>query len=159
MGLQIPDQLAGLLYDLGFLWPTVDEEKLYEAGLLWVRFGGDAGTVARQANDAALRVSAVNTGSSVEAFTGAWAEDDAPHAILADGATGAYVVGACLFACAGLVLALKITVIVLLSMLLAQVIQALLAGPGSALLIPVYRKFTAMALNALFNRTATVLLG
>ena len=64
--------------------------------------------------------------------------------------------------CAGLVLTLKINVIIQLTILAAEIIEALATAPetfgGSLLEIPVFKKLTDMAINLLINEAMEVLL-
>jgi len=66
-----------------------------------------------------------NHGDAIETFRERWAAERAPSAVLRDGATGTQAVGAALLVCAGIVLALKICVIVQLTILAIEIIQAI----------------------------------
>ena len=71
--------------------------------------------------------------------------------------------GACVFVCAGVVLALKINVIVQLTILLIEIIQAIATSVptcGASLLeIPAFKKLTDMLINFLISKAMEVLLG
>lgn len=162
MAITIPQELAGFLNELGYIWPEVDEDKLSEIGALWNGLGGD---LQGHADDAHAHASAVwsgNRGQDIDAFQATWTQHEAPHAVLSDGATGAQILGVGLIVCAAIVLALKIYVIVQLTILLVEIIQAIITGPptlGASLLeIPVFKKIADLALNFLFSKTMESLL-
>ena len=124
MGIQLPGELADLLNELGYLWPKADEEKLFQLGQLWLDYSGTMQQAVQDAGDHAAKVWADNHGDAVEAFKANWQAADAPEAVLRDGVTAAAVIGACLFLCALIVLALKINVIVQLTILIIEIIEA-----------------------------------
>jgi hypothetical protein len=99
----------------------------------------------------------------VEAFQQAWGRDNAGHAVLDRGQLGAQAIGGALMVCAAAVLALKINVIVQLSLLLVEIIEAIATAEvtfGASLLeIPVFKKLTDMAINFLINQAMAVVLG
>ncbi|OLE23463.1 MAG: hypothetical protein AUG44_22160 [Actinobacteria bacterium 13_1_20CM_3_71_11] len=162
MGLQIPGELADLLNDLGYTWPKSDEERLFQLGQDWIGFASTL-TAIRQDGDAiAASVTSGNQGQAIEAFRSKVSADDSASAVLDRGTTGAQVIGAGLIMCAGLVLTLKINVIIQLTILAAEIIEALATAPetfgGSLLEIPVFKKLTDMAINLLINEAMEVLL-
>ncbi|MFC6880157.1 MULTISPECIES: hypothetical protein [Actinomadura] len=163
MGLQLPGELIGLLSMLGYTWPEADETKLFEMGSAWVDFSGTVNGIVSEAGTAAQQVWSGNKGADIDAFQKAWGEDDAPVAILDDAATGATLVGAALFLCAGIVLALKINVIVQLVMLAIQIAQAIAtAAPtfGASLAeIPIFKEVTGMIIDTLIDQAIEALLG
>jgi hypothetical protein len=77
--------------------------------------------------------------------------------------TGAQVVGLCLYLCAVVVLALKVTVIVQLTILLVEIIEAIATAPvtfgGSLLEIPVFKKICDLAINYLISKAMEAVLG
>jgi hypothetical protein len=163
MGLQLPGELISLLSMLGYTWPEADETKLFEMGNAWVGFGGTVHGIVSDADGAAQQVWSSNKGDDIEAFQKAWGEQEAPVAILNDAATGATLVGAALFICAGVVLALKINVIVQLTMLAIEIAQAIAtAGPtfGASLAeIPIFKEITGMIIDMLIDQAIGALLG
>jgi hypothetical protein len=163
VGLMIPGELADLLNELGYTWPKSDEEKLFQLGQDWIGFAGTLASFGQEAQSAASLVYADNSGASIEAFVAKWQGDDSPVSVLADGEVGAQVLGACVFVCAGVVLALKINVIVQLTILLIEIIQAIATSVptcGASLLeIPAFKKLTDMLINFLISKAMEVLLG
>jgi hypothetical protein len=163
MGLQLPGELADLLNELGYTWPKADEQKLFELGQHWMAYGGRLGGIVQDAAAAAQPVWADNRGEGIDAFKAKWEDNDSPLAVARDGVTGAQVLGAALFVCAGIVLALKINVIVQLTILLIEIIQAIATAPetfGASLLeIPAFKKITDMAVNLIINQAMEAILG
>lgn len=163
MGIMLPGELAGLLNELGYTWPTSDETKLFELGQLWMEFAGSLHRAAAEGAAEAQRVLAGNRGDAIDAFRERWEAEGSALAVLRDGAIGAQMVGATLFVCALVVLALKINVIVQLVILLVQIMQAIAtAAPtfGASLLeIPVFKKLTDMVLNLLVDQAVEAVAG
>lgn len=162
MALQLPEELAGLLYELGYLWPQIDEDQLHTLAGAWTAFGSDLAVLVERADALAGQVVRHNDGPAVAGFTEEWTHEDAPHAVAADGATGAQVLAACLAVSSALVVALKIVVTVQLAVLLTQIARALAAAPltynRSLLKIPAYKKAADRLLNLAFSQTAGVIL-
>jgi hypothetical protein len=73
------------------------------------------------------------------------------------------VIGGALFVCAAVVLALKINVIVQLTILAIEILEAIVTAPetfGASLLeIPVFKKLTDMLINLLISQAMEVVLG
>lgn len=163
MSIQLPGELADLLNDLGFSWPKSDEDKLYELGQTWVSFSSTLAQVSSDAGAAAQRVWNDNTGDAVDAFKNRWSDGRAAPSVLGDGVSGAQAVGGALFVCAGIVLALKINVIVQLTILAIEIIQAIATAPetfgGSLLEIPIFKKLTGMAINLIISQAVEAILG
>jgi hypothetical protein len=163
MGIQLPGELADLLNELGYNWPKADEEKLFQLGQRWLEFGGTLQGIVSDAQTAGDKVSADNRGDAIDAFMTKWNADDSAPAVLKDGATAAQVIGACLFVCAAIVLGLKINVIVNLTILLIEIIEAIATAPetfGASLLeIPVFKKITDMIINFIINEAMEAILG
>lgn len=163
MGINLPGELADLLNELGYIWPKVDEEKLFQLGQYWLSFGGELQTAVQQAGSSAGQVWGQNKGDAVDAFKKQWDGEDAPYKVLSDGVTASQLIGACLFICALIVLALKINVIVQVTILLIEIIQAIAtAAPtfGASLLeIPVFKKLCDLALNFIISKAMEAILG
>jgi hypothetical protein len=163
MGLVLPSQLAGLLEDLGYFWPNSDEMKMFQMGQMWMEHGGTASATVQQADQAVQSALSANAGRGMEGFKAKWDAEDSAHNVAQDGVTGARVIGAALFACAAIVLALKITVIIQLTILLIQIIQAVAASVatfGASLAwIPVAKKLADMAINFAISKAMEALLG
>jgi hypothetical protein len=163
MGIEIPGELADLLNDLGYMWPKSDETQLFELGQDWIELGGRLGPIAQEARDAVEQMLAGNTSQALTAFQEKWNREQGAVNVLQNGTTGAYVIGAALMICAVAVLALKINVIVQLTILLIEIIEAIVTAPetfgGSLLEIPVFKKITDMAINLLISEAMEVVLG
>jgi hypothetical protein len=162
MGLQIPGELASLLQMLGYNWPKADEEKLFEMGNAWMAFGGKFEQPIGEAGTHAQAVWSDNQGEAIDAFRSAWQHPDAPAPALHDGTTAATIVGAGLMVCGGIVLALKINVIVQLTMLAIEIAQALataVATFGASLAeIPIFKEITSLIIDQLIDMAINAIL-
>ncbi|WP_246016987.1 hypothetical protein [Micromonospora pisi] len=159
----IPGELANLLNELGYTWPKSDEMKLFELGQNWLALASELQALGQSADAAVQPVAAANAGEAIDAFLAAWHGDDAAPSVLDSGVTGANVIGGALFVCAAVVLALKINVIVQLTLLAIAIIQAIAtAAPtfGASLLeIPVFKRLTDIVINMLIDQALGVILG
>ncbi|MCO6011600.1 hypothetical protein NE236_42285 [Actinoallomurus purpureus] len=163
MSLMIPGELANLLNDLGYIWPKSDEDKIVQLGGHWMDHGGKVSGHAQNAHIATAGVWEKNQGEAINAYKAKWEHDKSAVNVATNGGTGAHVIGIGLFVCAGIVLALKINVIVQLTILLVEIIEALAtAAPtfGASLLeIPVFKKIADMAINLIINLAMEAVLG
>jgi hypothetical protein len=163
MGIEIPGELANLLNELGYTWPKADETQLLDMGREWMSWGDKLRPIVQDARQVANQVTSTNKGNAVEAFGKAWEKSSAAAHTLDQGSMGATAIGGALLVCAGIVVALKINVIVQLTTLLIEIIQAIASAAvtfGASLLeIPVFKKITDMAVNFLINKAMEVVLG
>ncbi|MEV1319774.1 hypothetical protein AB0J14_27265 [Micromonospora arborensis] len=163
MGIDLPGELADLLNELGYTWPKADETQLFELAQEWIGLGDRLAPMAHEASGLVATLTAGNQGAAVEAFQAKWHADKSAANVLTRGATGATVLGGALLVCAAVVLALKINVIVQLTILLIQIIQAVAtAAPtfGASLLeIPVFKKLTDILINILVDQAIGQILG
>jgi len=163
MGLMLPGELVTLLQDLGYDWPEADEEKLFDLGTAWIGFAGELSPIAEHADSAASKVWSQNSGTAIDAFRTHWTSPDSAVAALRDSVTGAQMVGPLLMVAAAVVLALKINVIVQLTILLIEIIEALAtAGPkfGASLAeIPVFKEITNRLINLVISLATDAILG
>ncbi|OLF14294.1 hypothetical protein BLA60_03930 [Actinophytocola xinjiangensis] len=162
-GLMLPPELGGLLNTLGFSWPQGDEGKIFDLAGEWIAFGGQLSSSVDDAHSQANAVWTNNMAEAVDRFREYWNGPDAPRSNLADGATAATMVGAGLYVCAGVLLALKVAVIAQLVALAIQIAQAIATAAvtfGASLAqIPIFRQITKtlldmaldVAINALLN--------
>ena len=161
--LDLPPELAGFLNELGYLWPEVDEVKLIELGQHWLAPSDTLREVEQQATAAMRTAVSDHTGDAITAFQARWNADKSAVNVLDRAAAGTPVVGVALFICAGVVLALKINVIIQLTILLIEIIEAIATAPetfgGSLLEIPVFKKLTDMAINFIINKAMEAILG
>jgi hypothetical protein len=161
--LDLPPEVAGLLNDLGYLWPEVDETKLLDLGRQWLALGDTLRQIEQRADAAVRTAVSDNTGDAITAFQAKWNGDKSAAKVLDKAANGTPVVGVALFVCAGIVLALKINVIIQLTILLMEIIEAIATAPetfgGSLLEIPVFKKLADMAINFIINEALGAILG
>lgn len=162
-GLQIPGALADLLNMLGYTWPKSDEVKMFELGQKWLEFGGKVQSLHGAATPHGTQVLTANQGLEIEAFRTRWEDEHAAPKVTKDGGTAGMVIGAGLFVAAALVLALKIAVIVQLTILAIQIAQAIataVATFGASLLeIPIFKKLADLALDLIIDQVLNVILG
>ncbi|ACY96331.1 MULTISPECIES: hypothetical protein [Thermomonospora] len=163
MGLQLPGELISLLGMLGFTWPEADETKLFEMGQRWVSFSGTLESDISAADAAVQQVWSGHSGQGIEAFQNAWSGSDSASANLHTASEGAVLIGAGLFVMGAVVLALKINVIIQLTILAFQIAQAIATAPatfGASLLeIPIFKEITKMIIDFLIDQAIQVLLG
>jgi hypothetical protein len=163
MGLQLPGELISLLGMLGYNWPEGDEEGVFNLGHSWVGFSGDFTDPLGDSASHAQRVWSENQGEGIEAFRNAWAGSDSPKTNLEDGTTAATMIGAGLFVCAGIVLALKVNVIVQLISLAIEIAQAIATAVvtfGASLAeIPIFKEITSLFIDQLINLALDAVLG
>ena len=163
MGMTLPSELERLLNDLGFNWPEIDEQRLFELGQSWTAYGGRLEQIGGDAQRAAQQGWSGNSGAAIDAFKERWEDEQSPAEILHKGATAGHALGAILMVCAAIVLALKINVIIQLTILLIQIIQAIAtAGPtfGASLAeIPVFKAIQQMIINLIINEAINAILG
>ncbi|WNV87850.1 hypothetical protein [Umezawaea sp. Da 62-37] len=154
-GMMLPPELSGLLNALGFNWPESDEGKLFELGGMWTGFSERLGPAAAQADAQAMQVLSANSGEAIEKFKAFWTDGEAPKQNLDDGATASSLVGAGLYICAGVVIALKVVCVVQLVMLAVQIAQAIATAIptfGLSLLeIPIFKEIVSLLIDQAIN--------
>ncbi|BCB76245.1 hypothetical protein GCM10022251_25520 [Phytohabitans flavus] len=116
-----PGQWGPLIAELRLEWPDTDEDRLCALGDLWAgldgKLRGEVGTA-----DGRLREMILGSqGQSVAAVGAAWTAPQAPSTNLEHGATAATLVALGLYACAGVVIALKSNFAVQLAALDSQI--------------------------------------
>ena len=156
MGMTLPSELGSLLNLLGYKWPEGDEQKIFEMGQRWSDFGGTLNEVAQAGDQAASVVWSGNTGANIDAFASHWKDNDGPARILRDGGTAASLVGTGMTICAGIMLVLKVNVIVQLTTLAIQIMQAMAAAVatfGASLSeIPIFQQITREIVSELIQQ-------
>jgi hypothetical protein len=142
--MQLPGEVRQFLSVIGFTWPEADETKLLELGEEWTRLSGQIDGQVNGAQTAASAVWAGNKSEMVDAFRTRWTGQSSPVQRLTNGATGADLVGAGLMVCAGIVVALKVNVIVQVTLTLISIASAIAAAfvtfGASAALVVVLRE-------------------
>ncbi|MBO2446089.1 hypothetical protein J4573_03240 [Actinomadura barringtoniae] len=162
MGMQLPGELRSLLSMLGYNWPEADETKLMEMGTAWLRFAGAHSGPLGEADNHAQRVWSANKGDDIEAFQQSWNAGESGKANLQDFTVAANIIGAGLMVCGAIVLALKINVIVQLTILAIEIAQAIAtAGPsfGATLAeIPIFKEITGAIIDQLIDMALSAIL-
>jgi hypothetical protein len=162
MGIRLPGALERLLNDLGYMWPEVDEDNLLRLGTTWTGFASTISAHAGAADGHAQAVWTGNQGQTIEAFRTAWQSAQAPSTNLKTAEQASIAAGVGLMAAAAIVLALKINVVIQLTMLLLEILEALATAPetfGASLLeIPVFKEITGMIINAIINEAIMALM-
>lgn len=162
MSLELPTELRSLLGVLGYNWPEADEDKLLEMGQAWLRFATTLETLTGSAQASASPVWSANAGADITAFERWWTNEDSPLATMRDGVPAAVLTGTGLVICGTIVLALKVAVIVQLTILAIEIAQAIAtAAPtfGASLAeIPVFQQLTRILVGRLFDEVIATLL-
>ncbi|MVA76759.1 hypothetical protein GC722_12100 [Auraticoccus sp. F435] len=164
MGVVLPGEVSYLLNMLGFTWPNVDEAQVFEKGGEWQAFASGADATARSARSGVEAVLAENQGPAMTAFRKAVAEGEDPvQSVVQDLSAGSSVVGASMYVMAGVVIALKVTVVVQLVVLAVQIASAIAAAVptfGSSLtLIPLFKIAAKLAIELAINLALEQLMG
>lgn len=163
MGIQIPGELADLLNQLGYTWPKSDEQALFEIGSMWIELGSEFDSIGADLDAAIAPVLGGMYGDAVDALRRRWELPDSAPSTLDLDRMGAPVVGGVVVLVAGVVLALKINVIIQLTILLIQIIQAIATAVptfGASLAqIPIFKIITQVAVDFLINQAMEWILG
>jgi hypothetical protein len=163
MGMQLPGEIREILSLCGFNWPEGDETKLLSMGQTWTSLSGQLDPHVQQAISAANTVVTQNKSEAIDAFNAKWSGESGPAHRLAQGGTGADIVGAGLMVCAGIVLALKVNVIVQATLTLIAIAEAVAAAfvtfGASAALVVVLREALKRLLDWLLNQAIGKVLG
>lgn len=162
MSLELPGELISLLGLLGYTWPEADEDKLFEMGQTWISFSATINDIVGDANAGAGTVWSENSGQDIAAFQAWWSKEGSPADALTDGATAAVLTGTGLIICGTIVLALKIAVIIQLTVLAIQIAQAIATAAvtfGASLLeIPIFQQITRTIVGNLIQEVVLTLL-
>lgn len=162
MGMQLPGEVRDFLSIVGFTWPAGDETKLLELGRAWTELSGRIDAHIDGAGQAAAGVWNANLSEMTEAFRQKWTGEAGPANRLTRGATGADVVGAGVMVCAGIVLALKINVIVQVTITLISIATAIASAfvtfGASAAAVPLLREACKRLLDYLLGEAVAKVL-
>jgi hypothetical protein len=97
-----------------------------------------------------------NVGGDVQAFQTAWNHEDGLSKVLQDGATAATLAGIGLMICGAIVLALKISVIIQLTILAVEIAEAfataVVTAGASLLESPVFQQLARSIIENLFQQ-------
>lgn len=153
--MQLPGEVRSFLSVIGFEWPAGDETALLELGQAWTEFSGLIEQQVEQAHQAARLVWDSSTGDMVEAFRAKWEGEKGPAGQMSNNSTGGDIIGAGLMVCAGIVLALKINVIVQVTITLISIASAIASAfvtfGASAALVPLLREACKRLLDYLLG--------
>jgi hypothetical protein len=163
MGLTLPGECVTALGWIGLDWPTSDEEKLFHLGQSWVSFSSQLQSAGTAMEQSAQSVWTGNSGAAIDAFQKWWRAQDSAPSTLSTNSTASTVLGAGLFVCAAIVLALKVNVIVQLVILVVEVAQAIataVATFGASLAeVPIFKIATQKIVELLIDQVVNMLLG
>lgn len=155
MGMMLPNELIWVMDKLGLEWPDIDEDEVRRAAGYVRGYRDDMETIVQTADRRINgELAAALTGQTGTAQATAWNRNRSENVqqlldILGPAATGIDIA-------ADIVLALKVKVIVDITVTLAQLIPLLAAGPfgagGAALLILARKKLFSMAMEATLEK-------
>ncbi|MYW69512.1 hypothetical protein GTY65_36695, partial [Streptomyces sp. SID8379] len=162
MAMMLPDELAWLLEMLGFDWPTANEDHLTQCAATWREFGAQVGDIQASAVQSAGNVTADNYGDAIDAFVEKWQDFSGGSGYLDDARQAAEMIAFVFDTAAVLVIAMKIAVIIQLTVLAIQIAVAAatavvtfgLSGAASAALTQV----TRVAVRKILKETAEAVL-
>lgn len=162
MGLTIPSELASLLSMLGYDWPQSDETALFQLAGEWTGMAGRINASVESLNAAARTVLDNNQGAVISAFNDEWQDAESAPRNIGDAANPSNMIGIGLMMAAGVVLALKINVIVQLTLLAIQIAQAIATAVvtfGASLLeIPIFKIITGIVVDQLIGMAVEAVL-
>ncbi|MGH3275038.1 MAG: hypothetical protein ACRDNZ_12050 [Streptosporangiaceae bacterium] len=152
-----------LAQDCGYDWTLLNEEDLVNLSRVWTGVSGPLQQLTADAHAAAQLLQSANQGQAADAFWRAWNDPQAPRANIHAAASGATGIGIGLIACAGIVLALKVNVIIQLTALAAEIAQAAAEAPETGSLslaeIPVLKEITGKMIELATNLAMNAVLG
>jgi len=162
MGMTLPGELERLLNDLGFTWPEVDEEDLFDVGGDWMSFGSAVTQSHQSGSQAVQTLLQSNQSDALQSFTTSLDQQNSPLSVLGDAGTGVQVVGGALFVAGGIVIGLKVNTMINLITLMCEIISAIAeAAPtfGASLAeIPVFKEITNRIINGIVNEVVNAIM-
>lgn len=162
MAVMLPPEVSWLLNALNFEWPEANEDTLYEWGGAWQEFTGTVDAHRADLETAKQSVVARNAGAGVAAFQQRLGEPGEIEDLMQKFGTGGQVAGGLMYVCAGLVVALKITVVVQLVSLAMQIASAIAAAPAtfgaSAAWIPIGKQITSRLISLAITTILEIIL-
>jgi hypothetical protein len=155
MGLQLPPPLIELLGVLGYDWPESDEESMFRLAGEWTGMADQIGGRVESLQAAARTLLENNSGGQIDAFRNEWEGEESAPANIAGAGDPSNMINIGLTVLAGIVLALKIQVIVQLTILAIQIAWAIATAAftfGASLAqIPIFRAITGMIIDQLMG--------
>jgi hypothetical protein len=132
MAIMLPGELDWILDILGYKWPNIDEDKLYECARAWRDFAQSAADAEEAGSSAAGAVTAVNSGAAIDEFSKTWGNftGGVGHdSYLTDARLVAELIAGAFETAAIMVIAGKVEVIAQLITLATEIIAAQAAAP------------------------------
>ena len=163
MAVMLPGEVSHLLNLLGFEWPEVNEDKMFDWGGRWVSFCNEVQGPRGGADEGARTALLENRDAGMEAFKKQFYEaKDNVMEVVTDLGAASGIIGGCLFVIGGLVIALKVVVVVQLVALAIQIASAIAAAVPTAgasmAWIPVAKLIAGRAIQFAINLTIEKLL-
>ena len=162
MAVMLPPEVSWLLNALGYEWPEANEDTLYEWGGAWQEFTGTVDGHRADLEAAKQHVVTNNRGAGIDAFRERIDAPDEIEDLMNKFGTGGQVAGGLMYVCAGLVVALKITVVVQLVALAIQIAEAIAAAPAtfgaSTAWIPIAKQLTSRLISLAITTIIELLL-
>ncbi|PRY60569.1 hypothetical protein [Glycomyces artemisiae] len=162
MGMQLPSELITLLGVLGYEWPESDEEKIFNLAGEWTAMADQVAGRVESLDAAARSLIEGNSGADIDAFRADWEHEESALRNIADVADPTNEITIGLMVTAGIILALKISVIVQLAILAFQIAQAIAFAAvtfGASLAqIPIFKKITGLIIDQLMDRALSAVL-
>jgi len=163
VGMQLPGEVRDFLSVVGFDWPAGDETALLDLGQTWTQLSGMIERQVDQAHQAARLVWDRNASDMVDAFSSMWNGQEGPAGQMSRNGTGGDIIGAGLMVCAGIVLALKVNVIVQVTLTLISIATAVASAfvtfGASAAVVPLLREACKRLLDYLLDQAIAKVLG
>lgn len=155
MGMMLPNELIWVMDKLGLEWPDIDEDEVRKAAMYVRGYRDDMETLVQTADRRINgELAAAMTGQTGIAQVNGWNRNRSENVQQLLDVLGPAAVG--IDIAADIVLALKVKVIVDVTVTLAQLIPLLAAGPlgagGAAVLILARKKLFAMAMEATLEK-------
>ncbi len=132
MAIMLPSELDWVLDLLGYNWPNIDEDKLFDCAQAWRDFAASVRASEAAGATAASVVTSVNSGEAIDQFSESWGKFTGGFghdSYLTDAATAADVIAVAFDTAAYAVIAGKIAVIAQLIILAVEIIAAQVAAP------------------------------
>lgn len=164
MGIVLPGEVSYLLEMLGFMWPNTDEEQTFAKGRDWQDFATKGAATTTDAGSGIQQVLSANEGEAMRAFReSAEGGEDPVQSVAQSMTAGSAGVGGAMYVMSGIIVALKITTVIQLVVLAAQIASAIAAAIPSAgtsmTLIPLFKIAARLAIEVAMNLAITALMG
>jgi hypothetical protein len=147
---------------LGYEWPESDEEKIFDLAGEWTGMADQISGRVDSLSAAARSQIEGNVGADIDAFQADWEGEESALKNIADIADPTNEINIGLTITAGIILALKISVIVQLAILAFQIAQAIATAVvtfGASLVqIPIFKQITGMIIDMLMEQATNAVL-